>query len=79
MPLHSHDCSGCRFLGSLDGKDFYQCDHIDLCVRWGDADEENKSLPISVVRGNTLFYGSDWDKALALYDQSVVARRQPRA
>jgi hypothetical protein len=77
-PLHQHDCRSCRFLGSFDGKDVYQCDHIDLCIRWGDSDEENKSLPISIVL-HERFKGTDWNKALGLYEQSLLSYRLNRA
>lgn len=66
-PIHQHDCRGCQLVGSFDGKDVYQCDHIDLCVRWGDSEEENKSLPISLVARNPDSYGDDWRKAIELY------------
>ena len=73
-PIHQHDCRGCRFIGCVDEKDFYQCDHIDLCIRWGDSDADNKSLPIGIVRSNPEFYGSDWATALGLYDASRLGR-----
>jgi hypothetical protein len=25
MPLHTHDCKGCTFLGTLDNVDLYHC------------------------------------------------------
>lgn len=65
-PQYEHDCGGCQFLGNLDDMDVYQCDHIDLIIRFGSSPEENQSMPISIVRR----YEKDsvLTRALELYD-----------
>lgn len=73
LPIHIHDCDGCRFLGSFDGKDVWSCDDIDLIIRVGPSEEENCALPITLVE--TICKGlrssdavADWKRALALYE-----------
>jgi hypothetical protein len=50
LPIHEHDCPGCRFLGSFDGKDVYQCDGIDLIIRKSSEEQDNRALPISLAK-----------------------------
>lgn len=67
-PRFEHDCSGCQYLGTTaSGYDVYQCDHIDLILRFGDAEEDNKALPISIVARNRQD-SPMWVAALELYE-----------
>jgi hypothetical protein len=69
FPIHQHDCDGCRFLGSFDNKDVWSCDDIDLIIRHGSREEDNKALPITVVMGLTAHEdAADWHRALSLYN-----------
>lgn len=73
-PLFRHDCSGCEYLGTTaSGRDVYQCDHFDLCIRWGSSDEENSSLPIGVVARSRQDMPV-WRAALALYEKRYPQR-----
>lgn len=73
IPIHKHDCFGCKLVGQFDGKDVYHCDHMDLCIRWGSRDSENKSLPISTVESLSMSHKvqNDWDRALKLYHRHL--------
>ena len=52
-PVHTHDCSACRFLGRLNGKDLYVCHRAtdtggrkvqEFVARFGSSDREYTSL-----------------------------------
>jgi hypothetical protein len=52
-PVHSHDCSTCKFLGRLDGRDLYVCSRAastdgtrmrEFVARFGPTDREYTSL-----------------------------------
>jgi hypothetical protein len=66
-PQHEHDCDGCVFLGRVGTTDVWQCDGIDLILRHGSGPEENKSLPISIVR-TCRTHDQLWQQALSMYD-----------
>ena len=53
-PYFKHDCSRCTFLGHawIDGVrrvDYYQCGNTYI-AREGNKPEDNRSLPINIVR-----------------------------
>lgn len=76
-PQHTHDCSGCTFIGRNGEEDVYFCDHVDLIRRYGSAEEENHSLPISIVRRHA-DVRAGWTQALALYDAFLLGAAHMR-
>jgi hypothetical protein len=67
-PRYEHDCRGCRFLGHVNDKDVYECDRIDLILRFGDNEQDNKAMVIPYVRNHLAARNEEWKAALALFD-----------
>lgn len=47
-PKYKHDCSSCRFVGRLDGRDAYICEN-SVVLRTSDDGPDYGSIPIEMA------------------------------
>ena len=52
-PIHTHDCDGCTFTGTVHGIDHYFCDQpdreIELITRRSSQEDAYTAMPLSLV------------------------------
>ena len=65
-PIHTHDCDGCTFIGTVHGIDHYFCDQpdreIELIARRSSREDDYTAMPLSWCMGSYPLPG--WDSVL---------------
>ena len=76
--MHTHDCDGCEYLGTIDGPDPYscgelrvwdlyhcaKCDEGTVIARYGSEGSQYCSMPLDIARRNRSHPTLQWAIAL---------------
>ena len=67
-PIHTHDCDGCTFIGTVHGIDHYFCDQpdreIELIARRSSREDDYTAMPLSWAVSMGISRARGWDSDL---------------
>lgn len=76
-PLHEHDCTKCKHLGTEDQTDFYVCqwekEFVSVIARYSSFESDYSSMPVHLPELKTThFLGKSLQRALDLFKESQL-------